>query len=105
MQEGKSRPPQRKRSGSKPALTAREEMMLELFAVLTPHQQREAVLEMLALGEANRVSRKLMQGRQLRAISNEEVRAAFSDVPPLVRSQKKRPGRDPGDAMGDYLDD
>lgn len=82
--------------------------MLEVFKQLTPHQQREAVLEMLALAEANRVSRKLLKGRQLRAISNEEVRAAFKDVPPVVSppaKKKRKPGRDLGDAMGDYLDD
>lgn len=82
-------------------------MMVELFRQLTPHQQREAVLEIHALTEANRlVSKKLLQGRQLRAISNEEVRAAFKDAPPILpKKQTKKKGRDLGDAMGDFLPD
>lgn len=90
------------------ALSAREETMLFLFRQLSLHQQREKILSLQALVDANRIVGKSVKG-PLKPASNEDVRAAFKDVPDeprLVRKKrKKKPDRDLGDAMGDYLDD
>lgn len=90
------------------AMTAREEMVLLLFRRLSYHQQRESILEMHALTEANRVSKKyLKDGADLRPIGNEEVRAVFKDIPPPSRKNgaKRSPGRPPSAPLDDVPDD
>ncbi len=85
--------------------TARQEMMLLLFKGLSAHQQREEIIRLRAMFEANEVSRRHLNGKPLRAASNEAVRAAYKDTPAPGAKRKKKPGRDLGDAMGDFLDD
>lgn len=90
------------------AISAKEEMLLLLFRGISAHQQRELILEMQAMVEANTVIRRRLKGKRLHAVSNEAVRAAFRDVPQPKRAAtkpSKKKGRDPGAAMGDYLDD
>ena len=93
------------------ASTAREEIMLLLFRELSAHQQREQITYLRALFDANRISLSHLMGGLLKTVSNEDVRAAFKDVPApgqksaVKRKPPKKPGRDLGDAMGDYLDD
>lgn len=84
------------------AMTAREEMVLLLFRRLSYHQQRESVLEMHALAEANRISESYMKSAELRPISNEDVRAVFKDIPPPRRASRKD-GRPPDAPWDDYI--
>lgn len=79
--------------------------MLFLFRQLSHHQQREKILNLQALVDANRVAARQVKGKLVPA-SNEDVRAAFRDVPDEPRAvQQRRDRRDPGAAMGDYLDE
>jgi parvulin-like peptidyl-prolyl isomerase len=92
-------------------LNPREEMLVLLFRNLTVAQQREAVLEMLALQEANEITQRQLGKTKLETISNERVRELFKAVPAVQvgeakRKKKKRgPSRGPGDEMGDYPDE
>ena len=94
----------KRRPAAAPHLTAREEMILLIVKELTLQQQRELVMELRALLDANRVARHQMNGKQFRTASNEIVRAAFHEVPTPAKESKKKPGRDLGDAMGDFLE-
>lgn len=87
-------------------LPAKEQMILALYRGLTPEQQRELVLETMASVEANRRIKEFVKG-ELHTFSNEEVRAAFGDIPPLRRrrQEKAKPKRDPGTAMDDFLEE
>lgn len=67
------------------AVNAREEILLLLFRDLSRHQQREMIIDLQAMFEANKIAKAELQGKPLRAVSNEEVRAAFKDAPPVVR--------------------
>lgn len=90
-------------------LSAREEMMLDLFRGLTPEQQRELVIETIAAVDANRKIREFVKG-DLHTFSNEDVEAAFGKIPPLqprVRRTKTKAGkakRDPSTPLDDYPD-
>lgn len=87
------------------ARTAREEMLLELFRGLTPEQQREATIKILATVQANRSIQKHLD-KPLRTYSNEEVAAAYGiPSPSKARRGSAKPKREPGAAMGDFLDD
>lgn len=72
-------------------LSAREQMMLELFRGLTPQQQREWTLEILAQVEANRSIQKHVRA-PLRTFSNEDVEAAFGKVPAPSKPKRQRRG-------------
>lgn len=75
--------PSRKLNRSEKApLSPKEEMLLVLFRDLTRHQQREVITELQAMHEANQMARSEMKHSKLDAVSNEEVRARFKDVPP-----------------------
>ena len=78
--------------GKRRQLTAREDMLLDLFAGLFSLQQRETIDHLRALFDANQITRKELGQRVLRGVSNEAVRAAFGDVPkPGVRKPPARP--------------
>lgn len=80
-------------------------MLLLLFRELSGHQQREQIIKMQALFEANRIIKMQLNGRELNATSNEAVRAAFRDVPsPRKNAASKRKGqsRDGDSLMGDF---
>lgn len=79
-------PPEELTSNAKPSdrlpdLKPREEIMLLLFQGLFSHQQREAIEELRALFHANQIMRKELGQGTLKGVSNEQVRAAFKDVP------------------------
>lgn len=80
-------------------------MLLLLFRDLSRNQQRELIIETQALFEANQIVKGQLKTKKLKPAGNEVVRAAFKDVPPPRKPKKKNPGRDMGDAMGDFLDD
>lgn len=88
------------------ALSAKEQMMITLFRGLTPEQQRETVIETLAYVEANRQVQQRFLDKPLRTVSNEEVRAAFGDIPPIkprrLAREKAKPRRDPSTPLDDY---
>jgi transcriptional regulator with XRE-family HTH domain len=87
-------------------LSAREELLLEMFNSFTPEQQREQMNYIRALYNANRITQPFV-GKKLRTIGNEEVEVAFGKVPSPKRSPKKPTkhpgGRDSGAAMDDFL--
>jgi hypothetical protein len=68
------------------ALNRKEEALLVLFRELSAHQQDELLNEMTAMQEANRIARSQLKRGKLDAVSNEEVREKFKDVPPPVAS-------------------
>lgn len=72
-------------------LSAREQMMLELFRGLTPEQQRELTLDTLAQVEANRSIQKHVHA-PLRTYSNEDVKAAYGSVPAPSKPKRQRRG-------------
>lgn len=88
--------------------TAREQILLHLFSGLFKLQQRELIDEMHALYRANEITRKELGQQPLRGVSNAQIEAAFGATPIPIRKKKptkKHNGdRDPGAAMGDYLD-
>lgn len=88
-------------------LSAREEIVLELFRGLTPEQQLEQVQFIRAAYDANRRVQSFVT-KPLRTYSNEEVERAFGKVPAPTRKTKKPvkpPRRDPGTAMDDFLEE
>lgn len=91
------------------AQNAREKMILLLFRGLTPEQQRELILKTNAQVVGNREIQARFLNKPLRTFSNEEVEAAVGKVPSPVKHKKRhsshKPGREPGDAMGDFLND
>lgn len=91
--------------GTSAQLSAREELLLEMFNSFTPEQQREQLNYIRALYEANRVTQPFLK-KKLRTIGNEEVAGAFGKVPPPAKKQTKKtiPRRDPGTAMDDFLE-
>lgn len=78
-----------------PTLTAREEMILELFRGLTPEQQRELVVETMAQVEGNTYIQQHVKA-PLRTFSNEDVEAAFGKVPTPAKVRKAARQRRPG---------
>lgn len=90
---------------------AKEEMLLLLFREMSAHQQREFIIELQAMSEANRYSTTKLKGKPLRTASNEAVKAAYKTIPPPAaatrhhKRTKKKPRRDLGDAMGDFIDE
>lgn len=90
-----------------PATTsAREEMLLLLFSGLFAHQQRELLLKLHALFEANQITRKELGLRELRGVSDAQVEAAFKAVPVPAKGTRSKgrtaPGRNPDAAMDDF---
>lgn len=105
----KVRQPQGSYSVEKPvAHSAQEEIVLHLFAGLFKLQRRELIDEMRALYQANQITRKELGQNPLHGVSNAQIDAAFGSTPKPLRKthpKKKHNGeRDPGAAMGDYLD-
>lgn len=89
------------------ARTAKEETVLFLFRGLSQHQQREVIMKLRALIDANIITQSLIGKRRLDPTSNEVVRAAFKDIPPpagrtAVKKRAKKPGRPPGAPLDDY---
>jgi len=72
------------------AKDAREEMMLLLFRGLTPEQQRELVLEINALVSGNREVQKRFLNKPLRTFGNQDVAAAFGQVPTPAQSKRSK---------------
>lgn len=86
--------------------TAKEEILLELYRGLFSHQQARLITGLRALFDANQIVRKELGQKPLRGVSDDDVRAAFGDVPASTAKKKRQaPKRDQGDAMGDFLDD
>lgn len=77
-------------AGDAKTLTAKEETLLMAFRVLSSHQQREIIEEMQALVDANNVTREKLKSKKLRPATNEIVRAAYKDIPPLTKPEKRR---------------
>lgn len=86
--------------------TAREQILLILFRGLLQDQQKRLIQGLRALHDANNITRKELGATTLRGVSDELVRKHFGDVPkPTVPKPQQKPrARDPGDAMGDFLD-
>lgn len=82
------------------AKNAREEMLLELFRGLTPEQQRETTLKILAQVDANRSIQKHLAG-PLRTFSNEQVSSAYGAPPLPQKGRKAKPRRSPGTELDD----
>lgn len=83
-----------------PSLTAREEIVLDLYRGLTPEQQREHVQELRAAYEANRQVQTYV-AKPLRTFSNEDVERAFGKVPGPKKVAKRQSGR----ARGGLIED
>lgn len=67
--------------GEAKALSARQEILLDLFDGLFSLQQRDLIDEMRALFDANQITRKELGHKLLRGVSNATVAAAFGPVP------------------------
>lgn len=78
------------------AMTAREEMMLDLFRSLTPEQQRELVVDTNAMVTANREIQARFLNQPIKTFSNEDVAAAFGPTPAPKPSRKAKPKKRPG---------
>lgn len=92
---------------------SKEELALYLFHNLIEQQQREVIKHLRAFFEANQAIRKQMGGKPLRGVSDADVERAFGEAPHVRRPRKAmkkkadsgKRHRQPGDAMGDYLDE
>lgn len=90
------------------ARDAREEILLYLYRGLFSLQQERLIIRLRALFHANQITRKELGQKVLRGVSDDQVRSAFGDAPFHRMKKLKRkaaPGRELGDAMGDFLDD
>lgn len=90
-------------------LSAKEGILLYLYRGLFSLQQERLIVSLRALFEANQITRKELDQKPLRGVSDEDVRKAFGDAPFLrmkrVERKRRSPNRDLGDAMGDFLDE
>jgi len=84
--------------------SAREDMMLTLFRGLTREQQRELVIETMAMVDGNKEIQRRFLNKPLRTYSNEEVKAAFGKVPSAVKVRKK-PAQKQDSPLDDSHDD
>ncbi len=84
-------------------LPAREEIVLLLFRGLFAHQQKVLIEELRALFDANQYIRREMKLKTLTGVSNEQVAAAFGEVPPPKKKTggRARRGRPASPHMGD----
>lgn len=86
-------------TGSEPAqfaiLSPKEELLLEMFRIFTPEQQREQLNYVRALYDANRITQPFT-GKPLRTISNEEVEAVVGKVPSPALARRKSKSRRSG---------
>lgn len=89
-------------------LTAREEIVVELFRALDPEQRGEAIKRMRALVDANRVVQQKLKG-PLRVVGNMRVEERYG-IPtpkkrafrkPISKPQPRRPDRNQDDAKGE----
>lgn len=89
-------------------IAPREEILLHLYRGLFDLQQKRLISGLRALFDANQITRKELGQKPLRGVSDDQVRAAFGDAPfHQGKRTKRKPAepRDPGDALGDFLDD
>lgn len=97
-------------SPAEEGLEAREQILLLLYRGLFAAQQERLIAGLRAAFEANQLVRKQLGNKPLRGVTDDEVRNAFGDAPfHLIKHGKKKskraaPGRDIGDAMGDFLE-
>lgn len=92
---------------SEDLLPAKEQIMLHLFRGLFLLQQQRLVTGLRALFDANQITRKELGQKPLNGVSDEQVRAAYGDIPLPRHVGRKinKPKRELGDAMGDFLGD
>lgn len=74
-------------------LTAKEEIVVELYRALDPAQRVELVASMRALVDANRISQKKMKV-PLRVVGNVRIEAKYG-MPTPATGARKRPGAKP----------
>lgn len=97
-------------SGQIRQLSAKEEIVLELFQGLFSHQQREVILELHARFEYAQFLRRDMGVKELNPIGDKRMEnilgEAFppKDAPPPMKLPAKAPGRPPGAPLDDYSD-
>jgi hypothetical protein len=88
-------------------LSAREEIVIELFRDFDPEQRTELIKWMRSLVDANRVSKDKMNGRPLRIVRNVRIESKYGLPHPTKNNgvkksgpQSRRPDRAQDDSAG-----
>lgn len=92
------------RAGHGVDVSAREEILIELYRGLFPLQQAKLLGGLRAMFAANNVTRKHLGNKPLVGVSDERVVKAFGAAPTqIIKQTQRKAERNLGDAMGDFL--